>query len=1358
MFELRPETKRNEVKVSKSPRRLLTRYPRLVLLGLVAAVAIAVVATVTVDLGPALRKHVERVGTELMGRPLHIGKLSIYLFRGQFLVEDFVVDGPTPEDRAFLTADEVVISMPWSALFRRELLFDSVAISDWAMVVESFPGDRHTFPDLSELALSEDTWFVTTLSEIHAERGQFTYEDHAAPWRIVGRDFDISVTKMLDYRGHAEFSGGTVQLQSFEPMQAALQADFQIDDGKVIFDRLDLLADGTESSLIGTADVMNWPEQFYQVRSELDLPILRDVFFPKEAFTLSGDGDFVGTFHLYDGGRNLRGEFSSERLGIDSNPFSEVHGSLEWRRDGFDIYESSAVFHDGTLELSYALTSEDEGGAGVASLEVTYADVDLTSLTDSLELEPLPLAGRAAGLNKMSWPRSSFADREGTGRIEVSPPDLITLQERRSPMGTIVNTSPSRNVLEGRLALGGVIEYSLGSGVIDVASGSHLATPHTFLSFEGQTAYGLDSRLPFHMTSSNLQESDRILAGLMTVFERPTQVVEIGGSGTFDGELTGDLIDPSVTGRFEAEPRAWDVMWGAWEGEATIENGYATVPKSILRKGFSQMLIDGRFTFDYPRTDGDEEFNGRFNAEQWPVLDLRTAFDQLEYPIEGLITGDFHLYGEYIAPFGFARPTVREVIAYGEPFESATALLRYEGGGVRLDGIEIRKREGLITGAAYVDWGGTYTFNADGRRIPVGLVAAVSMPELPLDGLLQFTAGGSGSFDWPIYDVQGRIDTLLIRGETIGPMTGRVGVRNEQASVELEVASPLMAVSASGQVAITLEADAELTIRFTDTSLDPFLRAFAPRFLPFADTTGSGALRVLGPLSNLAKLNVTASIEQLQLVLYDYEVRNNDLIQIILDQEVVQVSKMTLEGEDTELSVSGEVRLGEDRFGLLVTGDANLAILQGFFSDIRSAGNAEIVTEIRGLLEAPVLSGSLEITDGRLRHSSLPHSFEQVNGRVTFDNGNLRMDDLTATLGGGDVQFGGSISLDGYRLDEFSMLAIGDEIQLRYPEEFRSTVDANLVLQGPVENPVLSGAVEVNDARWVRTLETNAGLFDILNQDAAVAGAPTADAIAFPLNFDIRVNVPGTLRINDRNTRIVSSGELTLRGTPISPQLFGFMEIDRGEVFFEGNRYVVTRGSMDFTNPREINPFFDVEAETSVRVPDEIYRVVFHVAGTTDRFVPTLSSDPPLPSSDILSLLLGNVRDPAESELRAIRTADETEQQLLQARAAQLVTDQLSSGFGRILESSLGVDSFEITPSLSDAALRETASLRPAARLTIGKRVSDRIYATLSRTLTGVEQDLLILLEYDQSEQLSWVLSQNEDRTYALDFRVRHAF
>ena len=33
-----------------------------------------------------------------------------------------------------------------------------------------------------------------------------------------------------------------------------------------------------------------------------------------------------------------------------------------------------------------------------------------------------------------------------------------------------------------------------------------------------------------------------------------------------------------------------------------------------------------------------------------------------------------------------------------------------------------------------------------------------------------------------------------------------------------------------------------------------------------------------------------------------------------------------------------------------------------------------------------------------------------------------------------------------------------------------------------------------------------------------------------------------------------------------------------------------------------------------------------------------------------------------------------------------------------------------------------------------------------------------MVFEYDATDRLSWVLSQNEDLTYALDVRVRHAF
>ena len=45
----------------------------------------------------------------------------------------------------------------------------------------------------------------------------------------------------------------------------------------------------------------------------------------------------------------------------------------------------------------------------------------------------------------------------------------------------------------------------------------------------------------------------------------------------------------------------------------------------------------------------------------------------------------------------------------------------------------------------------------------------------------------------------------------------------------------------------------------------------------------------------------------------------------------------------------------------------------------------------------------------------------------------------------------------------------------------------------------------------------------------------------------------------------MSSAELTLRGTYDRPQLFGRAEIERGEVFFEGKRYNVRRGVVDFS-------------------------------------------------------------------------------------------------------------------------------------------------------------------------------------------------
>ena len=83
------------------------------------------------------------------------------------------------------------------------------------------------------------------------------------------------------------------------------------------------------------------------------------------------------------------------------------------------------------------------------------------------------------------------------------------------------------------------------------------------------------------------------------------------------------------------------------------------------------------------------------------------------------------------------------------------------------------------------------------------------------------------------------------------------------------------------------------------------------------------------------------------------------------------------------------------------------------------------------------------------------------------------------------------------------------------------------------------------------------------------------------------------------------------------------------------------------------------------------------------------------------------------------------------------------------------IDTFQFAPILDQQFGQR---LNPSARVTLGTRISSRLYLTYSRTV-GPDQSELILIEYEQSDRISWVLSRdNEDRTFALDFRVRYVF
>jgi hypothetical protein len=134
-------------------------------------IAVAFVTTVSVDLGPSLKERAEQAASDYMGRPMHIGRMSVHLWLGRFILEDIVIEGLEPEDRPFLLADRIYVSMPWSTLFNRRVVFDAIEMTDWRMYVETFPDGTHNFPRFTRQNPRGPSAWTTTLQYVRASSG-----------------------------------------------------------------------------------------------------------------------------------------------------------------------------------------------------------------------------------------------------------------------------------------------------------------------------------------------------------------------------------------------------------------------------------------------------------------------------------------------------------------------------------------------------------------------------------------------------------------------------------------------------------------------------------------------------------------------------------------------------------------------------------------------------------------------------------------------------------------------------------------------------------------------------------------------------------------------------------------------------------------------------------------------------------------------------------------------------------------------------------------------------------------------------------------------------------------------------------
>ncbi|HET8645675.1 MAG TPA: translocation/assembly module TamB domain-containing protein, partial [Vicinamibacteria bacterium] len=480
-------------------------------------------------------------------------------------------------------------------------------------------------------------------------------------------------------------------------------------------------------------------------------------------------------------------------------------------------------------------------------------------------------------------------------------------------------------------------------------------------------------------------------------------------------------------------------------------------------------------------------------------------------------------------------------------------------------------------------------------------------------------------------------------------------------------------------------------VALRDTSLDPFLRAGWPQLPPALPVVASGEARVAGPLQAPRDLAVRARLSDLRLLLPEYPVQASAPVEVVLEGGYLELGRLQLAGEDTDLVVSGHADLrGGGPLEMEARGAADLRILSLLSPELRGRGAAALAMTVGGDRRAPRVEGTLEVKGAALRVRRFPHGVERLQGVVRFTHQGAQLEGGTGVVGGAPVRLSGQAAWSRARGVTFDVRAAGEGMALRYPEGLRSVVDGDLRLFGDQRLQWLTGQVQVRQAVWSRRYDVAS---ELLAERHRLEEGP---ALQGGLRYDVKVSAPGTLKVDNNLATLQARAELQLQGTFSAPVVLGRAEVDRGRVYFQGNTYLIRRGSIDFANPRRTDPLFDIEAETRIHS----YRITLRVNGTLERVYPTLTSDPYLSQVAILSLLAGG----DESTVASLDTRrDDAQARLAVTGAATLAAGKIAEevGLERGAERLFGLSRFSIDPS----AVRGDVT-NPTARLTVGKRLT----------------------------------------------------
>ena len=429
-----------------------------------------------------------------------------------------------------------------------------------------------------------------------------------------------------------------------------------------------------------------------------------------------------------------------------------------------------------------------------------------------------------------------------------------------------------------------------------------------------------------------------------------------------------------------------------------------------------------------------------------------------------------------------------------------------------------------------------------------------------------------------------------------------------------------------------------------------------------------------------------------------------------------------------------------DRSPLDLTIDSSpidLGVVQGLTTDLTGVtGMLEAHVRLTGAADDPQPSGAITVKDGAMTVVPSNVRYTNIAGRVDLQPDRVHIDQITVLDNHqAALTVTGDLAIHERQVGGVQLYVTADDFKVVDNKLGNVRIQSRVEINGELRAPRVEGYLGLTTGR----LDLDEVLAELgttpysTRPTEFVTAPPGKEAQIEPtgvfeaLKMDVQLNVPNDFVIRSNNLRTPDSpiglgalnvtlgGDLRALKDPRGPlQLYGAVNTVRGTYDFQGRRFDILRdGSVRFDGTNVFDPVLNVRTQRVIMGVE----AHVNVKGTLSYPEIELTSVPPLPSADILSLIVFNQPINQLAAGQQISLA-----QHAQALAIGAVAGEILQSIG----SALNLDTFD---------LQLAPEPGQTAELTIGQQVGKDLYVKVQQGV-GEFSTTNFVLEYELTRWL----------------------